>query len=310
MMKVSGATSLPSLLHGRLVMLRALREEDVERVAEIQAQPGVARWWGAPDEADLRRQAKGESDEKAFVLESDGEVVGLIEFYEENEPDFRHAGMDVFVSESHQGRGLGTDALRTLARYLIDERGHHRLTIDPAADNTPAIATFERVGFRPVGRMREYWRAPDGTWRDGVLMELLARELDPVNENFGLVRRMFDAFNAGDDLVPLLWTEDAEVVPAPGFPEGGPVRGLEQVSRFFDGLREGWQEGTSVTLPELEEIGDKVLASFTWRAVGETSGIETSSDWLAVYSFRGGKVLRVEYFTDRDAALEAAGSAG
>jgi aminoglycoside 6'-N-acetyltransferase len=305
-MTMSGSTNLPSLLHGRLVMLRPLGEEDVERVAEIQAQPGVARWWGAPDEADLRRQANGQSDEQAFVIESDGELVGLIEFCEENEPDFRHAGMDVFVSESHQGRGLGTDALRTLARYLIEERGHHRLTIDPAAENTPAIATFERVGFRPVGRMREYWRAPDGTWQDGLLMDLLAGEFDPANEKFGLVRRMFDVFNAGDDLVALLWTEDAEVVPAPGFPEGGPVRGHEQVTRFFDGLREGWQEGMSVTLHGLEEIGDKVLASFTWQAVGETSGIEASSDWLAVYSFRGGKVLRVEYFSDRDAALAAA----
>ena len=72
---MSGSVDLPSLLRGRLVALRPLREEDVERVAEIQAQPGVARWWGAPDEADLRSQAKGESDDKAFAIESDG--VGL-----------------------------------------------------------------------------------------------------------------------------------------------------------------------------------------------------------------------------------------
>lgn len=68
--------------------------------------------------------------------------------------------------------------MRTLARYLIDERGHHRLTIDPAADNAPAIRAYEKVGFRAVGVMREHWRSPDGTWRDGLLMDLLARELD------------------------------------------------------------------------------------------------------------------------------------
>ena len=161
-------------------MLWPLRMDDVERLAEIQADPGVARWWGLPDKAQLRRQADGLDDEKAFAIEADGELVGLIQYHEENEPDFRHAGIDVFLAERVHGRGLGTDAVRTLAHYLIHERGHHRLTIDPAADNAVAIRTYEKVGFRAVGVMREYWRSPDGTWRDGLLMDLLAREFDPA----------------------------------------------------------------------------------------------------------------------------------
>ena len=177
---VSGSVDLPTLLRGRIVVLRLLRGDDVERVAEIQAEPGVARWWGPPDEAELRRQAEGRDEEKAFAIEREGELVGLIQYHEENEPDFRHAGIDIFLAERVQGRGLGTDAVRTLARYLIEERGHHRLTIDPAADNVAAIRTYEKVGFRTVGVMREYWRSPDGTWRDGLLMDLLAREFDPA----------------------------------------------------------------------------------------------------------------------------------
>jgi aminoglycoside 6'-N-acetyltransferase len=164
------------LLRGLQVVLRPLQLDDVERVARIQAEPGVLRWWGAPDEAELRGKAEGRTDEKAFAIESEGELVGLIEYYEENEPDFRHAGIDLFLTEGHQGRGLGPDVVRTLARYLIEERGHHRLTIDPAAENAAAIRAFERVGFRPVGLMREYWRSPDGSWRDGLLMDLLARD--------------------------------------------------------------------------------------------------------------------------------------
>lgn len=148
-------------------------------MVEIQAEPGVARWWGTPDEADLQRLSEGRGKEKAFVIESERELVGFIQFAEEGDAEFRHAGIDLFISERHQGKGLGTDAIRTLARYLIEKRGHHRLTIDPAADNAVAIRAYERVGFRPVGVLREYWRAPDGTWRDGLLMDLLARELDP-----------------------------------------------------------------------------------------------------------------------------------
>ena len=174
---LSGPGGRPTLLGGNIV-LRPLRADDVERVAQIQAEPSVARWWRPPNEAELRRQADGSDDEKAFAIESEGELVGLIQYHEENEPDFRHAGIDVFLAERFQGHGLGTDAVRTLARYLIDERGHHRLTIDPAAENAVAIRTYEKVGFQAVGVMREYWRSPDGTWRDGLLMDLLAREFD------------------------------------------------------------------------------------------------------------------------------------
>ena len=65
------------------------------------------------------------ADETFFTIFVEGEPAGLIQYYEENEPDFRHAGIDVFLSVGFQGRGLGADAVRTVARYLIDDRGHH-----------------------------------------------------------------------------------------------------------------------------------------------------------------------------------------
>ena len=60
-------------------------------------------------------------------------------------------------------------------RYLIDERGHHRITIDPATANTAAIAAYEKAGFVRVGVMRDYERDVDGCgWHDALLMELVA----------------------------------------------------------------------------------------------------------------------------------------
>jgi aminoglycoside 6'-N-acetyltransferase len=76
-----------------------------------------------------------------------------------------------------QGHGLGPEAIRLAARDLIERRAHHRITIDPAADNERAIRAYAKVGFRPVGRLRRYQRYPDGSWRDGLLMEMLAEEL-------------------------------------------------------------------------------------------------------------------------------------
>jgi aminoglycoside 6'-N-acetyltransferase len=76
-----------------------------------------------------------------------------------------------------QGRGIGTETVRLLARHLIDEHAFHRLVIDPSAANEPAIRAYAKVGFKPVGRLRRSWRGPDGTWEDQLLMDLLAGEL-------------------------------------------------------------------------------------------------------------------------------------
>ena len=111
-----------------------------------------------------------------FAVEIDGKVVGSIQYGEELEPDYRHASIDIFIDPGYWGRGVCTDAVRTLAAYLIEERGHHRLTIDPAVDNAAAIACYRKVGFKPVGILRSYERGPDGNWHDNLLLDLLAEE--------------------------------------------------------------------------------------------------------------------------------------
>jgi len=62
---------------------------------------------------------------------------------------------------------------------LFEQRGHHRITIDPAAANERAIRSYTKVGFRPVGVMREYERGTDGRYHNGLLMDLLRHELRP-----------------------------------------------------------------------------------------------------------------------------------
>ena len=165
-------------LHGDRVVLRLLTEADVPRIVELGADPEVARWWRGLTHEHVLEKARGEAEGAVvFAIVVDGEVGGLIQYFEESDEEFRSASIDLFLGTPYHGRGLGTDTVRTLARYLIEERGHHRLTIDPAAHNERAIRCYERVGFRRVGVMREYWRDPDGNWRDGLLLDLLADEL-------------------------------------------------------------------------------------------------------------------------------------
>ncbi|MEQ0558759.1 GNAT family protein [Amycolatopsis sp. NEAU-NG30] len=162
-------------IRGERVLLRPLTEQDRARAHEILATPEVARWWGDPD-----RETEGlyevEEGYSVYVIESGGVVTGVIQSCEELDPQYRHAGIDIAVHPDFHGQGIGTDALRALARHLF-ESGHHRLTIDPAAANEAAIRVYTKVGFRPVGVLRVYERGSDGSWRDGLLMDLLAGEL-------------------------------------------------------------------------------------------------------------------------------------
>ena len=164
-------------LEGERVRLRPLEAGDLDRLTEIGAEPEVARWWGEITRAHLLEKSQGRDDATGFAVEHEGELIGLAQFSEPGEDEFKHANIDLFLTSAVHGQGLGRDAVRTLARWLVEERGHHRLTIDPALANVPAIRAYEAVGFRRVGVLRRYWRDPNGVWQDGLLLDLLADEL-------------------------------------------------------------------------------------------------------------------------------------
>ncbi|MBP8536248.1 GNAT family N-acetyltransferase [Streptomyces sp. MK37H] len=167
-------------LRGARVVLRPTVPSDVPSLAAIRATPEVyARWRGGEDLVAAVREDLAEPGAEQLTIEDEGVVIGMIQWSAEADPEYRHASVDIYLDPAVHGRGLGTDAVRTLARHLIADHGHHRIVIDPAADNPAAIRCYGKVGFRPVGVMRSYERGADGTWHDGLLMDLLAEELTP-----------------------------------------------------------------------------------------------------------------------------------
>jgi len=161
--------------HGvRLVPLEPAQAPQLAAI--IAADPEANPWWGR----DAKKIAgwMTEADVYAFRIEYDTATAGMIEFSEENDPDYRYASIDITLLAPFVGLGLGPRAIRALLCYLFTERGHHRATIDPNVANTRAIRAYEKVGFRPVGVMRKVERDGDGIWRDGLLMDILAEEVE------------------------------------------------------------------------------------------------------------------------------------
>ncbi len=166
-------------LHGRRVVLAPVGAEHVPGLRRILDAPEVrARWH---HEGASRQWPFDDPSVTRFAVLIDDAVRGMVQYGEEDDPDYRHASIDVFVDPAVHGRGVGRDAVATLAHHLVQERGHHRLAIDPAADNEAAIRCYASVGFRPVGVLRRYERDADGAgWHDGLLMDLLPEELESV----------------------------------------------------------------------------------------------------------------------------------
>jgi aminoglycoside 6'-N-acetyltransferase len=159
---------------GQTVVLRPTTPAHVPAFLEILGHQEIARWWGGYDLERVRRELLGP---QCYAIELAREVIGLIIYREELDPDHRHAAIDLALHPDHQNQGLGCDAMRAMARFLFRHRDHHRVVIDPAAHNARAIRSCERAGFRRVGVLRSYERSSDGQWHDGLLMDLLPDDL-------------------------------------------------------------------------------------------------------------------------------------
>jgi uncharacterized protein len=126
-------------------------------------------------------------------------------------------------------------------------------------------------------------------------------------ENLELVERLFHTFNSRDMAGFLdLLDQDVEWVPILGLLEGRVYRGHEDVQRWVEDLAPDW-ELFEVYYEELRDLGDRVLIFGRWHARGRASGVESEQPATWLLEIKGGKVVRLQTFTDRAEALEAVG---
>jgi ketosteroid isomerase-like protein len=129
-------------------------------------------------------------------------------------------------------------------------------------------------------------------------------------ENAETVQRMFDSWSTGDfsaglaDLDP-----DVEFVVRHPFPEAVETIGPDGIREYMRRFLDNW-ETYAVEATDLQAVGDIVLADALQHGEGKASRIEMEQEFFMLFTFRKGKIVRIESILERGEALEAAGLRG
>jgi ketosteroid isomerase-like protein len=128
------------------------------------------------------------------------------------------------------------------------------------------------------------------------------------DENVEMVRRIYGQWAEGNFRAAVeLYDPLILLVQGEGFPEQGTYLGLDGIGDYMATFLEAWERVTIEAL-EVFATGDSVVAKVVQRAIGRESGIvPTEFEYFQVWSFRGGRVIRLDVIRDRDEALRAVG---
>ena len=125
-------------------------------------------------------------------------------------------------------------------------------------------------------------------------------------ENVEIVRKAFEAWNAGDmDAFREFYDPDIIVRPPEGWPEPGPFVGREAVMGQWEQLRETWDADEVEPIGDFIDAADRVVARYIWHGVGH--GPESNIELTSITTVRKRRVVFIEFFWDHTEALEAVG---
>ena len=124
------------------------------------------------------------------------------------------------------------------------------------------------------------------------------------------VRAVYEGWGQGDFTAGLeFFDPEIEFVMGQGFPDAGTYRGAEEIAGYTRGFLEPWSQ-VAIEAEKIVSAGDSVVVAVRQHGVGGGSGAATEFRYFQVWSFRNGRVVRLENFRERAAAAAAAGLDG
>ena len=172
----------PERIDGPRLTFRPIDERDLPELLRWLSDPDVVEFFGEPpkglDEMHRHFIEPAVNPVWRFMIEHERRGIGEIQYWHQypgQEYEWS-AGIDIFIGEPEaRDRGLGTEAVRTMLRYLFELKRCHRVTIDPEVGNGRAIRCYEKAGFRFDGVLRHN-AFEHGEYVDTYFMSILEDE--------------------------------------------------------------------------------------------------------------------------------------
>lgn len=95
-----------------------------------------------------------ENDTFAFAVTVDGKVVGSIGIFRQGNIHRRTAELGYYIAEEYWGRGIMTNAVKQICKYVFEKSDIIRIYAEPFAYNTASCRVLEKAGFQYEGTLR------------------------------------------------------------------------------------------------------------------------------------------------------------
>ena len=183
------------MYYGELVYLRALESSDFDIIIKFWNSMDFRSYLGVPLPRSKNYmtswlEKRGSADpwrdgllELAITDKDSGDFIGLVHLEDIKKPHSRAEFGISIQNPDNLSKGYGTDATRVMLWIAFNILGLHSIYLDTIADNTRAIHTYEKVGFKRVGLLRET-EFLDGAYKGLLVMDILRDEFVAANPSF------------------------------------------------------------------------------------------------------------------------------
>jgi RimJ/RimL family protein N-acetyltransferase len=146
---------------------------DIPAIMSIERSPGfdslVGRWSAEEHAAEMAKPTS-----RYFVMGDGDQPLGFVMIQRLDESHAKAHLRRIAVADP--GKGAGTRLINGVLDWLYTETDVNRIDLDVYVENDRARRSYEKAGFQVEGRLRDYHRNDDGTYRDMWLMSILRRD--------------------------------------------------------------------------------------------------------------------------------------
>ncbi|MFH1597774.1 MAG: GNAT family protein [Patescibacteria group bacterium] len=176
------------IIKGKKVTLVPIKKSEKDQFWQMATKSyGADFWYGQVGKKALTKKnffqdfddryfdPQKKDDSQCFWIMKDRVRIGEIN-YNDMDPMNKSTELDILIAAKEDiGRGYGSDALRTLMKYLFAKYKLHRIWLGVRVDNHRAIKVYQKLGFQKEGRIREaeYFNKK---YVDRILMGILRKE--------------------------------------------------------------------------------------------------------------------------------------